>query len=92
VEIAKFDEKRLDFLRRFAPFENSTPSHDQLGDIFTVLDTQAFQRCFVGWVSSLSGFAGDVVAIEAMGCQRDIAQKIKDKEADCGPAPRYLPS
>ncbi len=145
VEIAKFGEKRRDFLRRFAPFENGTPSHDQLGDIFAVLDAEAFQTCFVDWASSLSGLAGDVIAIDgktlrrsykqsgrkgaihmisafsagqrfvlgqrkvadksneitaipqllelltlkgaivtidAMGCQRDIARKIKDKEAD----------
>jgi predicted transposase YbfD/YdcC len=145
VEIAKFGEKRLDFLRRFAPFENGTPSHDQLGDIFAMLDAEAFQRCFVNWVSSLTGLTGDVVAIDgktlrrsyrqagrkgaihmisafsagqrvvlgqrkvadksneitaipqllelltlkgaivtidAMGCQRDIARKIRDKEAD----------
>ena len=30
VEIAKFGEKKLDFLRRFQPFKNGTPSHDQL--------------------------------------------------------------
>ena len=145
VEIAKFGEKRLDFLRRFAPFENGTPSHDQLGDIFAVLDAEAFQTCFIDWVSSLGGLNGDVVAIDgktlrradtqagrkgavhmisafsagqrlvlgqrkvadksneitaipqllelltlkgaivtldAMGCQRDIAQRIRGKEAD----------
>lgn len=111
VEIAKFGEKRRVFLRRFAPFENGTPSHDQLGDIFAALDPQAFQSCFVNWVSSLTGLSGaglsgDVVAIDgktlrrtyrqagrkgaivtidAMGCQRHIAQKIRDKEADYAP-------
>ena len=35
VEIAKFGDKKLDFLRRFRPFKNGTPSHDQLGDVFS---------------------------------------------------------
>jgi predicted transposase YbfD/YdcC len=145
VEIAKFGEKKLDLLRRFRPFKDGTPSHDQLGDIFAVLDAEQFQRCFIAWVSSLTGLGSDLIAIDgktlrrsyqgagakapihmisawsarqnlvlgqakvadksneitaipqlldlltikgatvtidAMGCQREIAEKIKDKQAD----------
>jgi predicted transposase YbfD/YdcC len=145
VDIARFGEAKLLFLRRFRPFAGGTPSHDHLGDIFATLDAGAFQRCFVGWVSALTGapaqviaidgktarrsfekkagkaaihmvsaFAarqrlvlgqikvadksneivaipglldmlaieGAIVTIDAMGCQRDIAQKILDKQAD----------
>jgi hypothetical protein len=144
TDIARFGEKKLDLLRRFRAFKNGTPAHDHLGDIFATLDAQAFQRCFVAWVSALtktpaeviaidgktsrrsgkrgskepihmvSAFAarqrlvlgqvavaqksneivaipallemmaieGAVVTIDAMGCQRAIAQKIKDKKAD----------
>ena len=150
VEIARFGGKKLPLLRRFRPFRDGTPSHDQLGDIFASLDAEAFQRCFVAWVVSLtqappdaiardviaidgktarrsgrkkggkapvhmvSAFAarqrlvlgqvkvaeksneivaipklldmlaieGAVVTIDAMGCQRDIAQTIRDKKAD----------
>ena len=38
VEIAKFGDKKLGLLRRFRPFADGTPSHDQLGYIFAVLD------------------------------------------------------
>jgi predicted transposase YbfD/YdcC len=145
VEIARFGEKKLSLLRRFRPFKDGTPSHDQLGDIFAALDAQAFQGCFIAWVSSLTKPGADIVAIDgktlrrsyqeggakapihmisawsarqnlvlgqkkvadksneisaipelldlltikgatvtidAMGCQRAIAAKIKDKEAD----------
>ena len=144
TDIARFGEKKLELLRRFRPFKNGTPAHDHLGDIFATLDAQAFQRCFVAWVSALtqtpveviaidgktsrrsvkkgskepihtvSAFAarqrlvlgqvavaeksneivaipallemmaieGAVVTIDAMGCQRAIAKKIKDKKAD----------
>ena len=47
VEIQKFGQKKLDFLRRLRPFENGTPSHDQLGDIFSKLDPEQFQSCFL---------------------------------------------
>ena len=145
VDIALFGEKKLGLLRRFRPFRDGTPSHDQLGDIFASLDAVKFQHCFVSWVASLTGAAADVIAIDgktlrrsfhkksgkaaihmvsafaarqrlvlgqvkvadksneivaipalldmmaiegaivtidAMGCQRDIAQKIIDKKAD----------
>ena len=145
VEIAEFGKKKLDFLRRFRPFENGTPSHDQLGDLFAALDAEAFQHCFIAWVASLTKLGPDIVAIDgktlrrayqqggakapihmisawsarqrlvlgqskvadksneiaaipnlldlltlkgatvtidAMGCQKEIARKIKDKDAD----------
>ena len=50
VEIAKLGERKLDLLRRFRPFKDGTPSHDQLGAIFAVLDAEQFQRCFIAWV------------------------------------------
>ena len=146
VDIALFGEKKLSLLRRFRPFRDGTPSHDQLGDIFATLDANKFQQCFVSWVASLTGAAADVIAIDgktlrrsyqkrgakapihmvsafaarqrlvlgqvkvgektneivaipalldmmaiegaivtidAMGCQRQIAEKIVDKKADC---------
>jgi hypothetical protein len=63
VDIALFGEKKLGLLRRFRPFRNGTPSHDQLGDIFATLDANKFQQCFVSWVASLTGAAADVIAM-----------------------------
>ncbi len=42
----------------------ASPSHDHLGDILASLDAEAFQRCFVAWVGSLTGVATDVIAID----------------------------
>lgn len=70
VEIARFGEKKLAFLRRFRPFRAGTPSHDQLGDIFAVLDAEQFQRCFIAWVSSFTGLGADVVAIDGKTLRR----------------------
>lgn len=74
VEIQKFGEKKLDLLRRFRPFENGTPSHDQLGDIFSKLDPEQFQSCFIAWVSSLTGLSGDIVAIDGKTLRRSYQQ------------------
>ncbi len=49
VDIVRFGQKKVELLRRFLPFREGTPSHDQLGDIFATLDATEFQRRFVAW-------------------------------------------
>ncbi len=70
VEIAAFGEKKLAFLRRFAPFENGTPSHDQLGIIFAALDSKTFQQCFIDWAAQLKDAVSGVVAIDGKTLRR----------------------
>lgn len=70
VEIAAWGKKKLDFLRRFLPYAYGTPSHDQLGNIFAVLDARQFQQCFIGWVSSLKEAIQGVVAIDGKTLRR----------------------
>lgn len=75
VDIALFGERKLDFLRRFRPFRDGTPSHDQLGDIFATLDATRFQQCFVSWVAALTGAAADVIAIDGKTVRRSFQRK-----------------
>ena len=70
VDIARFGDRKQLFLRRFRPFLAGTPSHDHLGDIFATLDAEQFQRCFVGWVSSLTGVSAEVIAIDGKTSRR----------------------
>lgn len=70
VEIARYGEKKLALLRRFRPFEDETPSHDQLGDIFAVLDAEQFQACFVAWVAGLTGLGPEIIAIDGKTLRR----------------------
>lgn len=70
VDIARFGGKELGFLRRFRPFHGGTPSHDHLGDIFAALDAEQFQRCFVGWVASMTGTPAEVIAIDGKAVRR----------------------
>jgi len=65
----------LALLRRFRPFRDGTPSHDQLGDIFAALDAVAFQRCFVAWVATLTGASRDVIAIDGKTLRRSYQKK-----------------
>ena len=144
VDIAHYGEEKLEFLRTLSAFENGTPSHDTLCNVFRALDPEPFGRVFATWSMGLKeAIAGKVVAIDgktsrgskaggetplhmisaycvelqtvlgqrasahkkneikdipklleilyleraivtldAMGCQREIATKIREKQAD----------
>jgi len=73
--IARFGEKKLRLLRRFLPFEDGTPPHDTLGDIFATLDAEAFQRCFVDWVAALTKTPVEVIAIAGKTVRRSGSKK-----------------
>jgi predicted transposase YbfD/YdcC len=75
VDIALFGERKLNLLRRFRPFRDGTPSHDQLGDIFATLDAVKFQHSFVSWVASLTGVAADLIAIDGKTVRRSFQKK-----------------
>jgi predicted transposase YbfD/YdcC len=70
VDIARFGKKKIELLRRFLPFKDGTPSHDQLGDIFAMLDAAEFQRRFVAWVARLIGVSAEVIAIDGKTVRR----------------------
>jgi predicted transposase YbfD/YdcC len=78
TDIARFGEKKRDLLRRFRPFADGTPAHDHLGDILATLDAEAFQRCFVALVASITGIAADVIAIDGKTLRRSHNKK-RDK-------------
>jgi predicted transposase YbfD/YdcC len=90
VEIARFGGKKLPFLRRFRPFRDGMPSHDQLGDIFASLDAEAFQRCFVAWVDSLTQMPADVIAGEVIAIDGKTARRSGRKKG--GKAPIHMVS
>jgi len=65
TEIAIFGKSQLAWLRKYFPYENGIPSHDCLGDVFGLIDHEAFTTAFTTWATSLSVLAnGDVVAID----------------------------
>jgi hypothetical protein len=75
VDIALFGQMKLEFLRRFRPFRDRTPSHDHLGDIFASLDAGQFQQCFAAWVASVTGAPAGVIAIDGKTSRRSYQKK-----------------
>jgi len=70
TDIARFGREKLPLLRRFLAFDNGTPSHDHLGDIFAALEAAAFRRCFVAWVAALTKTPADLIAIDGKTSRR----------------------
>ena len=75
VEIVRWGEINLDFLRRFLPYEKGIPSHDAVNDLFNALDHDAFSNSFVAWAQGLRAVdegvsKDDVVAIDGKTSRR----------------------
>ena len=70
--IALYGKKKLPLLRRFLflPFEAGTPSHDPLGILFSKLDTEQFQQCFIAWIASLHDMVEGIVAVDGKTLRR----------------------
>jgi predicted transposase YbfD/YdcC len=65
TSIGLFGKAKLDWLRKFFPFQNGVPSHDVLGKVFAALDSSQFSKCFVSWIDSLAQItAGEIIAID----------------------------
>ena len=75
TDVALFGEKKLHLLRRFLPYRNGPPPHDRLGEIFAVLDAEAFQRCLVSWVSAVTKIPAEVIAIDGKTSRRSCKKK-----------------
>jgi DDE_Tnp_1-associated len=76
TDVALFGEKKLDLLRRLLPYRNGTPPHDRLGEIFAVLDAEAFQRCFVSWVAAITKIPAEFIAIDGKTSRRSFKKRV----------------
>ena len=74
VEIRMWGELRLDFLRRFYPYERGLPAHDTLNDVLNALAPDVFQACFSRGVESLREGEADIVAIDGKTSRRSHAR------------------
>lgn len=70
VEVKLWGEQRLDFLRRFYPYERGIPSHDTLNDLVNALDPEVFKVCFSAWVASLRDAEPDLIAVDGKTSRR----------------------
>lgn len=74
VEIKLWGAQRLEFLRRFLPFERGIPAHDTLNDVINALDEELFKVCFASWVATLREEDPDIIAIDGKTSRRSHAR------------------
>lgn len=70
VEIERWANQKLDFLRRILPFEHGVPSHDTLNDVMNALPSALFSECFAAWVAGLQDGDAEIVAIDGKTSRR----------------------
>jgi len=64
-DMEDYGQSKKDWLKTFLGLPGGIPSHDTFNRVFTALDSEALERGFVAWVSSIARLtAGEVVAID----------------------------
>ena len=70
VEICRWADRKIDFLRRLLPFSKGVPSHDTLNDVMYALPADLFSECFAAWVEDLRRSDPEIVAIDGKTSRR----------------------
>jgi predicted transposase YbfD/YdcC len=65
TEICEFAEAKIDWLQTFLELPNGIPSHDTFGRVFSLLDSETFEACFLAWIKSLSiDIKNEIISID----------------------------
>ena len=54
VYIELFGKSKLEWFQTFLELPHGIPSHDTFGDVFSRLDPEQFQQCFMAWTQAVS--------------------------------------
>lgn len=64
-EIEDYANAKIDFLRTFLDLPHGIPSHDTFNRVFSSIDSDEFESCFMQWVSDLAQLSPrEVIAID----------------------------
>lgn len=78
--IAQFGKAKLDWFKRFLPYENGIPNEDTISWVMNRLNVKNFESCFVEWVNELaSDQAGEIIAIDGKTARRSYKSKTSKK-------------
>jgi predicted transposase YbfD/YdcC len=67
AEVQVFAEAKASWFKTFLDLPGGIPSHDTFGRVFSRLNPDAFERCFVSWTRSLSQGTGGMKLIAIDG-------------------------
>jgi predicted transposase YbfD/YdcC len=71
TSVAQYGLTKFEWFKTFLELPNGIPSHDTFNDVFSKIDTEVFQNCFISWISSVARLLPDeVVAIDGKTLRR----------------------
>ena len=66
-----FGKSKEEWSQTFLELPHGIPSHDTFGDVFSRLDPEQFQQCFMAWTQAVAQLLpGEVVAIDGKTVRR----------------------
>ncbi len=64
-DIEEYGELNYEWLKTVLELPNGIPSHDTFNRVFSLLDPQALQQCFIGWIQSVAQISeGRLISID----------------------------
>lgn len=71
VDVETFGWAKLDWFKTFLELPNGIPSHDTFGRVFSRLDAEQFQTCFLEWIQAAYEVTqGQIVPIDGKNLRR----------------------
>ncbi len=71
AQVALWGRCKAKWLATFLELPGGIPSHDTFGRVFSLLNPDAFERCFLGWMAAVVELsAGRLVAIDGKAIRR----------------------
>ena len=78
AEVEQFGRDKGDWFHTFLDLPHGIPSHDTFGRIFSLLDPEAFERCFVAWMAALADRPDQrIVAVDGKTLRRSFDRASK---------------
>lgn len=64
-EIVDFGQEKIEWLRKYLPYENGIPSHDTVNRVISLIDHRVFEECFINWATmDIELSEGTVISID----------------------------
>ncbi len=54
VDIESYGRAKYEWLKTILELPNGIPSHDTIARVFSRLNPEQFQKCFLSWIQSIS--------------------------------------
>ena len=90
--VEMFGKSKEEWFRTLLDLSNGIPSHDTFGDVFSRLDPDRFQECFMEWSQAVADLLpGEVVAIDGKTVRRSHDKRAGRPSIWSAPGPRPTP-